>query len=76
MTRTFQSVTLNRFLLGVSGGVLGPLFLLTFREDMSYPVLCGVSLAIFLLTLGGEFLERYLFFRAVVPLKMSGAKRV
>ncbi len=72
MTRVFQSVTLNRFLLGISGGVLGPLFLLTFREGMSYPVVCGVSSAVFLLTLGGEFLERYLFFRAVVPLKMSG----
>ena len=61
---------------GVVGGVLFPLLL---GNLIGTPALGETATALlgsgaFVLCLAGEFLERYLFFTAVVALKMPGAK--
>lgn len=71
MTGRFRRVMSLRFLCGVVGGMVLPAALLISRGGVS---LFLVLMLIFVLSLTGEFLERYLFFRTVVPLKMSGAK--
>ncbi len=69
-------VTLVRFAIGVIGGVIIPLLLAAdVNNDVShgamrFAVQAGVF--VFLLTLVGELLERYLFFAAVVAPKMPG----
>ena len=72
MTRTFRSATAGRFICGVFGGIVFPLvFGVLHLEGDSTAMLC-LAVLIFGLSLTGEFLERYLFFRTVVPLKMPG----
>lgn len=72
MVRTFRGVTLGRFFCGFLGGILFPLVFWVLYPDLdSVGMLCLAAL-IFGLSLTGEFLERYLFFRAVVSLKMPG----
>ncbi len=71
-----RKFTTGRFVFGVLGGILLPVLLLT----RSFPVsseslfVSGYSVLLLLFVLVGEFFERYLFFRAVVPLKMPGGK--
>ena len=57
-----------RLLLGLLGMVGLPLVL---ALDTTLPSTTAIAI-LFLLTLAGEFLERYLFFAAVVPPKMPG----
>src|SRR5262245_4366869 len=70
--------TLQRFAMGIAGGIVLPLALagpyLTPPASGHSPLFaaCAVSLSILLLLIG-ELLERYLFFTAVVAPKMPGA---
>jgi DMSO reductase anchor subunit len=60
----------------VAGGVGGILFPITFLYAPINPVLTpGLSLAMLLLALLGEFAERYLFFRAAPASRMPGGLR-
>jgi Fe-S-cluster-containing dehydrogenase component/DMSO reductase anchor subunit len=71
--------TLQRFVLGLAGGVLfplvlaGPCFDPQGRPHAPLFVACGVGLSLVLLFLG-EIAERYMFFAAVVAPKMPGAQ--
>ena len=64
-------ITRSRVGLAIIGGGLLPGLMLMARLDAKLPAypIAAIALA---LTLSGECLERYLFFRAVVPLKMPG----
>jgi Fe-S-cluster-containing dehydrogenase component/DMSO reductase anchor subunit len=57
-----------RFLLGLVGGILAPLA--TFLPDVSSRGFAVIALAC---CLSGEFIERGLFFRTVVPPRMPGS---
>jgi DMSO reductase anchor subunit len=60
-----------RIVLGILGGVILPLtFMLRLSPGGSTKII--LSLAVFVLCLAGELLERYLFFAAVAPAKMPG----
>ena len=72
MTRTFQSATAGRFVCGVLGGIIFPLALWVLHLELDSTAMVCLAVLIFGLSLTGEFLERYLFFRAVVSLKMPG----
>ena len=75
MTRPLKNVTAWRFVLGVLGGIALPSLILALNSKVvNSPLLASLAFLSFLLLLAGEFLERYLFFRAVVPLKMPGGK--
>ncbi len=70
--------TTARFSFGVAGGILMPLVLLGESQlaptSGFHPVFIGVIAVLSLaMCLAGEFLERYLFFTAVVAPKMPGA---
>jgi DMSO reductase anchor subunit len=65
MTRPLKKITVWRFALGAAGGIVLP-GLMMFNNFYALPA-SFFSLA---LLLGGELLERYLFFRAVVSLPM------
>jgi DMSO reductase anchor subunit len=66
MSGALRRLTLARFICGALGGVVLPVLVL-----FGTPVpVCVIG--IFLFSLLGELLERYLFFRAVIPLKMPG----
>lgn len=69
LTRPLKKVTVWRYVLGIIGGIVLPL-LMIFNNLYILPAVClGVAVL-----LGAEFLERYLFFRAVVPLQLLGQK--
>ncbi len=78
LTHELSSVTLARFALGLLGGVLMPLFLLS-----QLPALSSANLVQFTATTGllfvacvaGELLERYLFFTACAAPRMPGGIR-
>ena len=72
MTRTFQSATVGRFVCGVLGGILFPLAFWVLHLELDSTAMACLAVLIFGLSLTGEILERYLFFRAVVSLKMPG----
>ena len=76
MTMPLKKFTFWRFASGIAGGVVLPLFVLSVDAgDRSVGIkLAGGALLSFMFLAAGEFLERYLFFRAVVPLKMPGGK--
>jgi formate dehydrogenase iron-sulfur subunit len=68
-------LTLQRYFVGVIGGIVLPLWLLsrtavTIDDGALFPILLGL-LAVVISTVG-ELLERYLFFTAVVAPKMPG----
>jgi Fe-S-cluster-containing dehydrogenase component/DMSO reductase anchor subunit len=64
-------ISTARFLLGVVGGVLLPMAFILRQPAPGIPTL-GITLWIFVFLLGGEFLERYLFFAGAVPARMPG----
>ena len=70
MTRPLRDVTKWRFCCGLAGGVAMPVFLINLNDAAAAVWIMAGALGIFLFSLAGELLERYLFFRAVVPLKM------
>jgi DMSO reductase anchor subunit len=70
MTGALQSWTAQRFIYAAVGGILIPIVLVAM-----YSYLTPVSILVWVyimaaLTVAGELMERYLFFRAVIPLKM------
>jgi len=66
MTRELKRATVSRFICGTLGGVVLPV------AGMLGMLNAGTAAGILALSLLGELLERYLFFRAVVPPKMPG----
>jgi formate dehydrogenase iron-sulfur subunit len=64
--------TMARVALGVVGGLILPLVLAVAESASSRTVCAGIATASFLTLLGGELLERVLFFTAVVRPKMPG----
>jgi DMSO reductase anchor subunit len=66
MSRALRRATIARFIFGALGGVVLPVLVLFGSLG---PV--GI-IGIFVFSLLGELLERYLFFTAVIPLKMPG----
>ena len=75
MIRPLKKITLLRFMFGFLGGVVLPLtFLSLVNTEISRWIFLTGMLTIFVFLFIGEFLERYLFFRSVVSLKMPGGK--
>ncbi len=74
MSRPLRKTTNARFILGILGGVLLPSVWVTWSASWTTGTALTIAVLIFALSLTGEFLERFLFFRAVVPLKMPGGK--
>lgn len=70
MTGSLRAFTVNRCLCGIIGGIILPSWLFGYQNNLPDMMAVLSVFAIFTLVLTGEFLERYLFFRAVVPLKM------
>jgi Fe-S-cluster-containing dehydrogenase component/DMSO reductase anchor subunit len=66
MRDPLRGATISRFVVGALGGVILPVAGLLGCLDV------GTAAGILALSLLGELLERYLFFRAVVPPKMPG----
>lgn len=72
MIHQLNNITRLRFCFGILGGVALPILIINLNYHQSPAwVLASVGAA-FLSLLIGELMERYLFFRAVVPLKMPG----
>jgi hypothetical protein len=66
MSGVLRQATMWRFVCGALGGIMLPALVL-------FGVLPQViAIGILPLSLFGELLERYLFFRAVIPPKMPG----
>lgn len=76
MTGPLAGMTQTRFVLGAIGGVALPLMMSTANADSTPGFLWGTALVSFLALLGGELVERYLFFTAVVRQKMPGGLAV
>lgn len=72
MARQLMVSTLWRFGCGITGGVLLPALFMGLGDASKTGVYVVFSFMILVLLLAGELLERYLFFKAVVPLKMPG----
>jgi len=71
LTGELAEITTARFLLGlIGGGVLALAFIMQ-RPAPGISTL-GVTLWIFVFIMGGELLERFLFFVAAVPQRMPG----
>ncbi len=67
-----RSMTLRRLFYGIVGGIFLPFVLILKHMEWGVERLVVLSFLIFIYSFVGEFLERYLFFKAVVPLKMPG----
>jgi DMSO reductase anchor subunit len=65
-----RGVTIARYLLGIAGAIVLPVWLLRSPSSAA-----GMSVAILVLLTAGEFLERYLYFAAVAAPRMPGAVR-
>jgi hypothetical protein len=70
MIRALQKHSWRRFVYGTVGGVLLPLLLLETHRYLTPAGIVGWATIIFMLAAAGEFMERYLFFRAVIALRM------
>jgi Fe-S-cluster-containing dehydrogenase component/DMSO reductase anchor subunit len=78
LVRDFGAITCARFALGLSGGILLPIAL-ALRMKIAASTAASessITIAMLALIVLGELLERYLFFRVVVPLKMPGEAAV
>ncbi len=74
MNGPLRVVTIWRFICGGLGGIVLPIIFLGLTEIHGLERFVAMACFIFIFCLSGEFLERYLFFRAVVPFKMPGTK--
>jgi len=74
MLRQLKTFTLWRFACSLVGGILLPILFIQMSSNSDPRALLILVTLIFGLTIAGELLERYLFFRAAVPLKMPGGK--
>ncbi len=74
MTGELRKPTLARFAFGFVGGIATPCVLLAGTNSGAGALfICVLTVASFVALLIGEFLERYLFFTAVVAPKMPGS---
>jgi len=74
MLKPLKNFTLWRFGCGIAGGIVLPVLFLRVVSGSDPITILLLTAFIFGLSMAGELLERYLFFRAVVPLKMPGGK--
>ncbi len=72
MTGVLKNAAAQRLMYGALGGIIFPILFLALTGPMSAGVGLLLAVGIFLFSFLGELAERYLFFRAVVPLKMPG----
>lgn len=72
LTGELRQQTQARFLCAILGGIVLPLAVRCSAGKGTMIVLCGAA---FLTLLAGEFLERYLFFRAAPASRMPGGLR-
>jgi Fe-S-cluster-containing dehydrogenase component/DMSO reductase anchor subunit len=72
MTRDLATATAWRFVCGAVGGLAAPLLVLGSNEHLDHAVAAAF---IFVASLGGELLERHLFFAAAAAPKMPGGVR-
>ena len=70
ITGPLKRVWAGRLFFGFLGGIILPFLFLAGHEKLSWLNFIMSAAAIFIFTLIGELQERYLFFRAVVPLKI------
>jgi formate dehydrogenase iron-sulfur subunit len=70
MTSHLRPWTMQRFMYGIAGGIILPALLLVMHMYWTPAWTLGWVLMIAVMNISAEMLERYLFFRAVVPLKM------
>lgn len=78
LTRELSSVALARFALGLLGGIVMPLLLLNVLPSLSIGntvQFAAMTVLLFLASLLGELLERYLFFAACAAPRMPGGIR-
>jgi DMSO reductase anchor subunit len=78
LTRELSNVTLARFALGLSGGVLMPALQLGALPTLTagqLPQFLATTFLLFAACLAGELLERYLFFTACAAPRMPGGLR-
>jgi hypothetical protein len=71
MTGELSEITTARFLLGLIGGIVLPLAFILQHPAPGIATL-GVTLWILVFIVGGELLERFLFFTASVSARMPG----
>ena len=71
LTGELREITTARLLLGLVGGVVLPVAFVLQRPAPGMSTL-GVTLWILVFVVGGEWLERFLFFTAAVPERMPG----
>jgi Fe-S-cluster-containing dehydrogenase component/DMSO reductase anchor subunit len=72
MVKNLVIYTQLRFFLGILGGICFPLLICYLIPEGKGGAALGLAAVSFILLLIGEFLERYLYFRAVVAPKMPG----
>lgn len=80
MTGPLANIVIARFALGLLGGVMMPAFLASYSQELTSHTPVDVKQFImvsmmFIACLGGELLERYLFFAAVSAPRMPGGPR-
>jgi len=75
LTGELAEITTARFLLGLIGGVILPLAFIMQKPAPGISTL-GVTLWILAFIVGGELLERFLFFAAAAPERMPGSTDV
>ncbi len=73
MTGPLRNFTILRFSCGAFGGLLLPLVMLRIEHTPTLVLTASIATLIFITNLLGELAERYLFFKAVVPLRMPGS---
>lgn len=66
LVRSLKGVTMRRFFFGIAGGIFFPFLMLLQHAQWGADKLVMIFSLIFIFSLMGEFLERYLFFKAVV----------
>ncbi len=76
MIYPLRKITIGRYVSSLLGAVCFPAIILFQDHPLSRGWIVTLYGAIFLLSLTAEFLERYLFFRTVVPFKMPGRSGV
>ncbi len=74
MIGPLRAMIIWRFVSSFLGGIVLSWGFLHLQPQVHAKEMIGISTLIFVFTLVGEFLERYLFFRAVVPLQMPEMK--
>lgn len=72
MFRELKNLTLVRFGLGIAGGILLPLLLMTLEVDLTSRFPLVLALSALALSLAGELCERTLFFMAMSAPRMPG----